>query len=77
MDPINERQLLKMLMDTESNENASQQCFFVTPKLLPDMEYTKTVNTMVVYNSQTMLPHSRFNLERIFRARRKVMQKHS
>ncbi|KAK3872569.1 hypothetical protein Pcinc_022353 [Petrolisthes cinctipes] len=76
MDPINERQLLKMLMDTESNENASQ-CFFVTPKLLPDMEYTKTVNTMVVYNSQTMLPHSRFNLERIFRAQRKVMQKHS
>lgn len=32
MDPINERHMLRMLMETESSENASQY-FFVTPKV--------------------------------------------
>lgn len=68
MDPINERRMLNMLVKTVAAEESSQY-FFVTPKLIPDMEYNKYVNVMVVFNSQTMLPHRKFNLRKILQRR--------
>ncbi|XP_071522811.1 structural maintenance of chromosomes protein 5 isoform X2 [Panulirus ornatus] len=74
MDPINERLMLKMLMETVASEGSSQY-FFVSPKLLPNMEFNDYVNIMVVFNSQTMLPHRRFKLKKILRRRNELNSK--
>ncbi|KAG7176573.1 structural maintenance of chromosomes protein 5-like [Homarus americanus] len=76
MDPINERQMLNMLMETVASE-CSSQYFFVSPKLIPDMIYNDYVNVMVVFNSQTMLPHRKFNLKRLLRKRTETNNRHS
>ncbi|KAK8731079.1 hypothetical protein OTU49_007795 [Cherax quadricarinatus] len=66
MDPINERQMLNMLMETVAAEGSSQY-FFVSPKLIPDMECNDYVDMMVVNNSPSMLPHRKITLKRILR----------
>ncbi|XP_045610449.2 structural maintenance of chromosomes protein 5 isoform X1 [Procambarus clarkii] len=71
MDPINERQMLNMLMETAASEDSSQY-FFVSPKLIPNMTYNEHINLMVVFNSQTMLPHRKFSLKRILRKRNEL-----
>ncbi|XP_042873152.1 structural maintenance of chromosomes protein 5-like [Penaeus japonicus] len=71
MDPINERRMLNMLVKTVAAEKSGQY-FFVTPKLIPDMEYNKYVNVMVVFNSQTMLPHRKFHLRKILKRRHEL-----
>ncbi|XP_063591742.1 structural maintenance of chromosomes protein 5-like [Penaeus indicus] len=71
MDPINERRMLNMLVKTVAAEESSQY-FFVTPKLIPDMEYNKYVNVMVVFNSRTMLPHRKFHLRKILKRRQEL-----
>nr|XP_027207955.1 structural maintenance of chromosomes protein 5-like [Penaeus vannamei] len=71
MDPINERRMLNMLVKTVAAEESGQY-FFVTPKLIPDMEYNKYVNVMVVFNSQTMLPHRKFYLRKILKRRQEL-----
>ncbi|CAL4065013.1 unnamed protein product, partial [Meganyctiphanes norvegica] len=79
MDQKNERRMFEMLMETTSAEDASQY-FFVTPKLLNNLQYNDRVNFMVVYNSPTMLAQKYFSFSEIIRKeirRKKKEERHS
>lgn len=74
MDQRNERRMFEMLMETTSAEDASQY-FFVTPKLLNNLQYNERVNFMVVYNSPTMLAQRYFSFSEIIRKEKKRQKK--
>ncbi|TVU04121.1 hypothetical protein EJB05_50316, partial [Eragrostis curvula] len=49
MDPINERKIFQKLVRASSQLNTQQlvTCFLVTPKLLPDLEYSDDACTVL------------------------------
>ncbi|XP_063852598.1 LOW QUALITY PROTEIN: structural maintenance of chromosomes protein 5-like [Scylla paramamosain] len=76
MDKINERKILEMLMETEKSQECSQY-FFVTPKLLQNLDYKGHVNIMVVLNSPTTLSHRRFTIKRILKRKEEIERRRS
>ncbi|XP_049298209.1 structural maintenance of chromosomes protein 5 [Anopheles funestus] len=51
MDPTNERKVFNMLVDETCREGQSQY-FFVTPKLLPHLNYNDKMNVLIVHNGK-------------------------
>lgn len=49
MDPINERKMFQQLVRAASQPN-TPQCFLITPKLLPDLEYSEACSILNVMN---------------------------
>ncbi|KAL6495727.1 Structural maintenance of chromosomes protein 5 [Orobanche gracilis] len=49
MDPINERKMFQQLVRAASQLN-TPQCFLLTPKLLPDLEYSDACSILTVMN---------------------------
>ena len=49
MDPRNERMVFKQLVDSSCREG-TPQCFLLTPKLLPELMYTKDVTILNIFN---------------------------
>ncbi|XP_026451778.1 structural maintenance of chromosomes protein 5-like [Papaver somniferum] len=49
MDPINERKMFQKLVRAASQLN-TPQCFLLTPKLLPDLEYSDACSMLTVMN---------------------------
>lgn len=49
MDPINERKMFQQLVRAASQEN-TPQCFLLTPKLLPDLEYSEACSILNIMN---------------------------
>ncbi|XP_066376411.1 structural maintenance of chromosomes protein 5-like isoform X1 [Miscanthus floridulus] len=49
MDPINERKMFQQLVRAASQIN-TPQCFLLTPKLLPDLEYSDACNILNIMN---------------------------
>ncbi|KAI3942684.1 hypothetical protein MKW92_020092 [Papaver armeniacum] len=49
MDPINERKMFQQLVRAASQLN-TPQCFLLTPKLLPDLEYSDACSMLTVMN---------------------------
>ncbi|ONK78428.1 uncharacterized protein A4U43_C02F18660 [Asparagus officinalis] len=49
MDPINERKMFQQLVRAVSQEN-TPQCFLLTPKLLPDLEYSDACSILNIMN---------------------------
>ncbi|MCL7031993.1 hypothetical protein MKW94_005340 [Papaver nudicaule] len=49
MDPINERKMFQQLVRAASQLN-TPQCFLLTPKLLPDLEYSDACSVLTVMN---------------------------
>ncbi|XP_074559308.1 structural maintenance of chromosomes protein 5 isoform X2 [Curcuma longa] len=49
MDPINERKMFQQLVRAASQPN-TPQCFLLTPKLLPELEYTDACSILNVMN---------------------------
>ncbi|KAK4253755.1 hypothetical protein QN277_010391 [Acacia crassicarpa] len=49
MDPINERNMFQQLVRAASQRN-TPQCFLLTPKLLPDLEYSEVCSILNVMN---------------------------
>ncbi|CAI9102992.1 OLC1v1001399C1 [Oldenlandia corymbosa var. corymbosa] len=49
MDPVNERKMFQQLVRAASKPN-TPQCFLVTPKLLPNLEYSEAVTALTVMN---------------------------
>lgn len=49
MDPINERKMFQQLVRAASQEN-TPQCFLLTPKLLPDLEYSDACSILNIMN---------------------------
>ncbi|PRW39176.1 Structural maintenance of chromosomes 5 [Chlorella sorokiniana] len=49
MDPINERKVFMQLVDAACREG-TPQCFLLTPKLLPDLPFSKDVTVLQIMN---------------------------
>ncbi|KAH9295863.1 hypothetical protein KI387_039451, partial [Taxus chinensis] len=49
MDPINERNMFQQLVRAASQPN-TPQCFLLTPKLLPDLDYTEACSILTIMN---------------------------
>ncbi|GMH30635.1 hypothetical protein Nepgr_032478 [Nepenthes gracilis] len=49
MDPINERKMFQQLVRAASQPN-TPQCFLLTPKLLPDLEYSESCSILNIMN---------------------------
>lgn len=49
MDPINERKMFQQLVRAASQPN-TPQCFLLTPKLLPDLEYSEECSVLNIMN---------------------------
>ncbi|CAL9754472.1 unnamed protein product [Musa acuminata subsp. burmannicoides] len=49
MDPINERKMFQQLVRAASQPN-TPQCFLLTPKLLPDLEYSNACSILNIMN---------------------------
>uniref|UniRef100_A0A452V9F9 Structural maintenance of chromosomes protein 5 n=1 Tax=Ursus maritimus TaxID=29073 RepID=A0A452V9F9_URSMA len=71
MDPINERRVFEMVVNTACKENTSQY-FFITPKLLQNLPYSEKMTVLFVYNGPHMLEPNRWNLKAFQRRRRQV-----
>ncbi|GAB2300145.1 Structural maintenance of chromosomes protein 5 [Dionaea muscipula] len=48
MDPINERKMFQQLVRAASQPN-TPQCFLLTPKLLPNLEYSEACTTLTMF----------------------------
>uniref|UniRef100_F7FZ50 Structural maintenance of chromosomes protein 5 n=1 Tax=Ornithorhynchus anatinus TaxID=9258 RepID=F7FZ50_ORNAN len=72
MDPINERRVFDMVVKTACQESTSQY-FFITPKLLQNLNYAEKMTVLFVYNGPYMLEPNKWNLK-AFRRRRKRME---
>lgn len=70
MDPVNERRVFDMVVNTACKENTSQY-FFVTPKLLQNLTYTDKMTVLLVYNGPSMLESNKWNLKAFHRRRRR------
>lgn len=51
MDRINERKVFIQMVDAACRPG-TPQCFMFTPKLLPDLPYTRDVMPMTIFNGQ-------------------------
>ncbi|XP_012309311.2 structural maintenance of chromosomes protein 5 isoform X3 [Aotus nancymaae] len=71
MDPVNERRVFEMVVNTACKENTSQY-FFITPKLLQNLRYSEKMTVLFVYNGPHMLEPNRWNLKAFQRRRRRI-----
>ncbi|KAM9785513.1 structural maintenance of chromosomes protein 5, partial [Neosynchiropus ocellatus] len=55
MDPVNERRVFDIVVRTACQESTSQY-FFITPKLLQNLQYADEMTVHCVYNGTNMLP---------------------
>ena len=72
MDPVNERKVFRQLVRASTGE-ATPQCFLLTPKLLPDLPFSKEVTVLQIMNG----PHvgavaDGFTMERLYGSARPV-----
>ena len=49
MDPVNERKVFRQLVEAACQPD-TPQCFLLTPKLLPNLEYNDHVTLLEIYN---------------------------
>uniref|UniRef100_A0A3P8ULN2 Structural maintenance of chromosomes protein 5 n=1 Tax=Cynoglossus semilaevis TaxID=244447 RepID=A0A3P8ULN2_CYNSE len=60
MDPVNERRVFDIVVRTACKETTSQY-FFITPKLLQNLQYADEMTILCVHNGPYMLPPSQWN----------------
>ncbi|XP_043259904.1 structural maintenance of chromosomes protein 5 isoform X1 [Colletes gigas] len=61
MDAANERRIFNLLVQMTGRRNSSQY-FLLTPKLVPDLEYSETVTVHCVFNGPFMVNHTEFDM---------------
>ncbi|XP_070206218.1 structural maintenance of chromosomes protein 5-like [Littorina saxatilis] len=61
MDPVNERKVFELVVQTVCKKSASQY-FLLTPKLLPDLEYVDNMKVLCVNNGPHVMSHKQWNL---------------
>jgi len=49
MDPFNERKIFEVISECSSNEDVPQY-FLITPKLLPNLQFTETMTILCIFN---------------------------
>ncbi|XP_051540631.1 structural maintenance of chromosomes protein 5 isoform X1 [Myxocyprinus asiaticus] len=60
MDPVNERRVFDIVVRTACGLNTSQY-FFITPKLLQNLQYAEEMTILCVHNGPHMLPPNKWN----------------
>uniref|UniRef100_A0A8C5U9H7 Structural maintenance of chromosomes protein 5 n=1 Tax=Malurus cyaneus samueli TaxID=2593467 RepID=A0A8C5U9H7_9PASS len=70
MDPMNERRVFEMVVETACKKSTSQY-FFITPKLLKNLTYNDKMTMLFVYNGPFMLETYRWNMKYIKRRQRR------
>ncbi|KAM3617031.1 uncharacterized protein V6R79_001296 [Siganus canaliculatus] len=60
MDPINERRVFDIVVRTACKEKTSQY-FFITPKLLQNLQYAEEMTVLCVHNGIQMLPPNQWD----------------
>ncbi|XP_071374248.1 structural maintenance of chromosomes protein 5 [Centroberyx affinis] len=60
MDPINERRVFDIVVRTACKETTSQY-FFITPKLLQNLQYAEEMTILCVHNGAHMLPPNQWD----------------
>ncbi|XP_030323655.1 structural maintenance of chromosomes protein 5 [Calypte anna] len=71
MDPVNERRVFEMVVETACKEGTSQY-FFITPKLLQNLTYNEKMTVLFVYNGPFMLEANKWDLKAFCRRRRRL-----
>ncbi|KAL4235853.1 Structural maintenance of chromosomes protein 5 [Mactra antiquata] len=71
MDPINERKVFELVVNTVCQKSTSQY-FLLTPKLLPDLSYARNMQILCINNGPFMLSHKQWNLRKIIKNRAKI-----
>uniref|UniRef100_A0A8C5RV53 Structural maintenance of chromosomes protein 5 n=1 Tax=Laticauda laticaudata TaxID=8630 RepID=A0A8C5RV53_LATLA len=70
MDPVNERRVFDVVVETACKKSTSQY-FFITPKLLQNLSYGEKMTVLLVYNGSSMLESSKWDSKAFFRRRRR------
>uniref|UniRef100_A0A673L876 Structural maintenance of chromosomes protein 5 n=1 Tax=Sinocyclocheilus rhinocerous TaxID=307959 RepID=A0A673L876_9TELE len=60
MDPVNERRVFDIVVRTACGVNTSQY-FFITPKLLQNLQYAEQMTILCVHNGPYMLPPNKWS----------------
>lgn len=66
MDPVNERRVFDIVVTTACGVNTSQY-FFITPKLLQNLQYAEEMTILCVHNGPYMLPPYKWNAKAFIR----------
>ncbi|CAG6021385.1 unnamed protein product [Menidia menidia] len=69
MDPINERRVFDIVVRTACKETTSQY-FFITPKLLQNLQYAEEMTILCVHNGPHMLPPNEWDAKAFIQRRR-------
>ncbi|XP_015433616.1 PREDICTED: structural maintenance of chromosomes protein 5 [Dufourea novaeangliae] len=73
MDAVNERRVFNLLVRMTGRPNSSQY-FLLTPKLLPDLQYSETVTVHCVFNGPFMINHTDFDTKNYCSHISKIME---
>ncbi|KAM7412011.1 hypothetical protein PAMA_021807 [Pampus argenteus] len=60
MDPVNERRVFDIVVRTACKETTSQY-FFITPKLLQNLQYAEEMTVLCIHNGAHMLPPNQWD----------------
>lgn len=71
MDSTNERKVFELVVKTACQENSSQY-FLLTPKLLPNLEFSENMTVLLIHNGPKLINHTRWNLNKFIRRRSKL-----
>lgn len=71
MDPVNERRVFEMVVETACKKRTSQY-FFITPKLLQNLTYNDKMTVLFVYNGPFMLETHKWNIKDMRRRQRRL-----
>ncbi|KAG5440223.1 hypothetical protein PCANB_001793 [Pneumocystis canis] len=63
MDPKNERLVHAKLVDTMSKKNTSQ-CFLITPKLLPSLQYSNNMRILCICNGDWIVQEGKSDMQK-------------
>jgi len=70
MDPLNERNIFDVVANVAC-QTGLPQYFLITPKLLPDLNFTKGMTVLCVYNGPYTIPHTEWNMSKFIEAKKK------
>ncbi|KAF4803599.1 structural maintenance of chromosomes 5 [Turdus rufiventris] len=71
MDPVNERRVFEMVVETACKRRTSQY-FLFTPKLLQNLPYNDKMTVLFVYNGPFMLETYKWNMKRFRKRQRRL-----
>ncbi|KAJ7427663.1 Structural maintenance of chromosomes protein 5 [Willisornis vidua] len=76
MDPVNERRVFELFVETACKKRTSQY-FFITPKLLQNLTYNDKMTVLFVYNGPFLLETKKWNTKGFRKERRRLAMMHS